>query len=223
MLDNRSSRQHIRLSVVQYEIHSLLSVKLDVSGQILVPGSINAHREAWLPLLPSIKHSRLLDTRPPLRHNNRLHVQVWHACRFFASFPVLLFCAAWPGLSYRPEAGLLKHTRQSNGCQSTTWFHLYLTDEEEETITSPVPQHQILVIRQPAEARELQIVSTWGLDCDVPAVPVVLHPVLSLLDLHQHDLTQVLLHVHIVGVHLQCRRTPIKSVVMETFSSTKEN
>ena len=69
--------------------------------------------------------------------------------------------------------------------------------------TSTIPQLDLLVTHQPAEAGELHVVSTGGLDCDVPAVPVILHPVLLLLNLHQHNLTQVLPHSHIIGVHLQ--------------------
>lgn len=70
--------------------------------------------------------------------------------------------------------------------------------------TSCIPQHHLLVIHQPAEAGELQIVSTGGLHCDVLAVPVILHPVPFLLNLHQHNLSQVLIHPHVIGVHLQC-------------------
>lgn len=75
--------------------------------------------------------------------------------------------------------------------------------DEADGCTSSVPQHHLLLIHQPAEAGELQILSRWGLDRDVPAVPVVVHPVLLLLDLHQHNVAQVLADPHVIGVHLQ--------------------
>lgn len=52
--------EHLRLTVVQYEVHSFLTVKLDVPGQILVSVSIYTHRKAWLPLFPSIKCSSVV-------------------------------------------------------------------------------------------------------------------------------------------------------------------
>lgn len=70
-------------------------------------------------------------------------------------------------------------------------------------MTSSVTQHHFTVVHQPAETGELQVVSRWGLDCDVPAVPVILHPVLLLLELHKHEVTKVLAGSHIIGVDLQ--------------------
>ena len=69
--------------------------------------------------------------------------------------------------------------------------------------TSSISEHHFLFVHQPAEAGELQVFAPWGLDCDVPAVPVVLHPVLVLFNLHQHDLAQILTHGHIIGVNLK--------------------
>lgn len=69
--------------------------------------------------------------------------------------------------------------------------------------TLSIPQHYFLLIHQPAEARELHIVSRWSLHCDVLTVPVIQHPVLLLFNLHQHNITQFLVNSHIVGIHLQ--------------------
>lgn len=69
--------------------------------------------------------------------------------------------------------------------------------------TFSVSQHHLVVAHQPAEAGELHVVSERGLDGDVLAVPVVVQPVLLLLDLHQHDVSQVLADPHVVRVHLQ--------------------
>lgn len=55
---------HLRLAVVQYEVHSFLTVKLDVPGQILVSVSIYTHRKAWLPLSPSVKCSSVVRKHP---------------------------------------------------------------------------------------------------------------------------------------------------------------
>lgn len=67
------NREHVRFTVVQHKVHSLLTVKLDVPGQILVSVSIYAHRKAWLPLLPSTKHSRVISEQP-ITYNHKLHV-----------------------------------------------------------------------------------------------------------------------------------------------------
>lgn len=72
--------------------------------------------------------------------------------------------------------------------------------------TSTIPQHHFLVTHQPAEAGEFHIFSSWGFDGDVLAVPVVLHPVFLLLNLHQHNVAQVFPNPHVVRVHLQFNR-----------------
>lgn len=74
---------------------------------------------------------------------------------------------------------------------------------KQEITTSSISEHHFLVIHQPTKAGELQVVSRWGLDSDVPAVPVVLYPVFLLLNLHQDDVTQVLPNSHLIGVHLK--------------------
>lgn len=133
------------------------------------------------------------------------------ACRFFSSRPALSVCAAWPDWSYHPEADVLQEKEKV----WNSFFHCRLTDEQDKTCdlcgkqtkqemtTSSISEHHFLVIHQPTKAGELQVVSRWGLDSDVPAVPVVLHPVLLLLNLHQDDITQVLPNSHLIGVHLK--------------------
>lgn len=78
-------------------------------------------------------------------------------------------------------------------CLSNSSFLFVFTEKTvDRCSTSSVSQHHLVVIHQPAEAGEFHVVSSWRLDCDVPAVPVILHPILLLLNFHQHDVSQVL-------------------------------
>lgn len=69
-------------------------------------------------------------------------------------------------------------------------------------LTTTVTQNDLFFIRHPSVAGELHIVALRGLHCDVPAVPVILHPVFPLLNLHQLNMPKVLAHIHFIRVHL---------------------
>lgn len=69
-------------------------------------------------------------------------------------------------------------------------------------LTSTVPQHNLSVTRDPAVAGELHIVPMGRLQCDVLQVPVIVQPVLALLNFDQVDLAQLLIHSDVVGIDL---------------------
>lgn len=73
----------------------------------------------------------------------------------------------------------------------------------ERAFTSAISQHRLRVVHQPAETGEFHIVPSWSLDCDVPAVPVIMHPELLLLNFHQNDPPEVFSYSDVIGVHLQ--------------------
>ena len=69
--------------------------------------------------------------------------------------------------------------------------------------TSAISQHHLLVIHQPAETGKFHTLSRRGGHCDVPAVPVITHQELFLLEFHHDDLSQVVFDVNYIGVRLQ--------------------
>lgn len=159
---------------------------------------------------------------------NSTFKQHWHAarapfmiptCRSSSSCPAPSAGAASPGWSYRPGAGVLQVGTEERNSYHT---HVFIARAVVHSTvrTSSVPQHHLFVVHQPAEAGELHVVPRRGLDRDVAAVPVIVHPVLLLLQLHQHDVPQVLVHPHIIGVHLPDRNV---SSVDSQFSSGKNN
>lgn len=104
-----------------------------------------------------------------------------------------------------------KETREDDtsappNCSLNFWNHQ----------TSSIPHHHFTVAHQPAETGKLQVVSRRGLDCDVPAVPVIVHPVLLLLKLHKHNVAEVLAGSHIIGVDLCLNVKPTVKKKAET-------
>lgn len=159
---------------------------------------IYAHGEAWLPLLPSKKvadhrYCALMSQAPEEL-----------ACRFSSSAAAPFVCVASPGCFCHPEAGMLQHTqdkvRQKKKSRAA---------DGERAATSAIAQHHLLVVHQPAETGKLHIVPGWSLDCDVPAVPVIVHPELPLLNFHQNDLSQVLPRSDVIGIHLRIKTQPL--------------
>lgn len=75
-----------------------------------------------------------------------------------------------------------------------------------EPLTLPVSQDNLALARQPAVAGELDVIPTGCLHCDVLQVPVVMEPVLALLDFDQLDVAQFFIHCHVVRIHLRRRK-----------------
>lgn len=75
-----------------------------------------------------------------------------------------------------------------------------------EPLTSSISQDNLALARYPAVAGELDVIPTRCLHCDVLQVPVVMEPVLALLDFDQLDVAQFFIHCHIVRINLRRRK-----------------
>lgn len=94
------------------------------------------------------------------------------------------------------------------------------------TLTSPVSQDDLALTSDPAVAGELDVIPVGCLQCDVLQVPVIMEPVLALLNSDKLDLPQFFIHSHIVRInlykrkelaHLSLRSEEIKNMPPQTF------
>lgn len=72
-----------------------------------------------------------------------------------------------------------------------------------EPLTASVSQDNLALTGDPAVAGELDVISTGRLQRDVLQEPVVMQPVLALLDFDQLDLAQLFVHCHIIRINLR--------------------
>ena len=77
---------------------------------------------------------------------------------------------------------------------------------ETEPLTLPISQDDLALARYPAVAGEFDVIPTGRLLRDILQVPVVMEPVLALLDFDQLDVAQFFIHCHIVRINLRRRK-----------------
>lgn len=92
-------------------------------------------------------------------------------------------------------------------------------------LTSSIPQDDLALASDPAVAGELNIIPVGCLQCDILQVPVVMQPVLALLDFDQVDVAQFFIYCHIVRINLRrrkgkldCVRSPEPCITLNSLS-----